>query len=238
MLKDMGVKPLSSGLSRRTMLVVGQHGGQAFFSADAGSPVAYGILANNPLALAFESAASELPDVTLMGLNGERYISELKGHLLMPLWAEWCAPCMGEIPDFARLQLKYGNEKFAIVPVLTGPHKQVTPAVITQMFTYLHASVFEPLMENHLGNILMQSMARRNNKTIIPCNLLIAPDGHVVAREFGLQPRDEDDHSPAQPMQEKKPSLIARAEAGDSLSLWGQPAGDEFASAMANGFLG
>lgn len=232
----------TSTLSRRAVLagLASLAAAQPSFATNSESPIARGILTNNPLALAFESSPSGLPDVTLVGLNGERNISELKGRtLLMPLWAEWCAPCMGEIPDFARLQQKYGNSQFEIVPVLTGPRKQVTPNVIADMFAFLHASVFEPLMENHFNDKLMSVMARRKDQVTIPCNLLIAPNGRVVAREFGLERNDDDTSSAAQLTSSgKKPGLIARAEAGESLSLWGKQAGEDFAAAMANGFLG
>ena len=64
----------------------------------------------------------------------------------------------------------------------------------------------------------------------IPCNLLVAPDGHVVGREFGL--------SEASGVKaDTKHQLLAQAEAGNILSQWGKEAGDEFAAAMANGFL-
>jgi thiol-disulfide isomerase/thioredoxin len=195
------------------------------------SPIAHGVLANNPLALAFESAPSTLPDVNLWGPNGRSDISELKGRtILMPLWAEWCAPCLGEIPDFSTLQRRFGNAKFAVVPILTGTRKQMTPPLVAKVFEFLHASALEPLLEDHLGDRLMSVMARRKGRVEIPCNLLVAPDGHVVAREFGLRSADDGPTT--------RRGLISRAENGESLSLWGKDAGAEFAAAMANGFLG
>ena len=228
-------------LSRRTVLtgLAGLAAARSAFAADTDSLVAHGILAQNPLAMAFESAPSELPDVMLTGPNGPRNISTLRGRtILMPLWAEWCAPCLEEIPDFARLQQKYGNAKFAIVPVLTGPKKKVDPDVIAKIFAFLHASVFEPLMEDNLSSHLMASMARRYNRYEIPCNLLIAPDGRVVGREFGLKSNSDDSASSGQPASPEPKGSIAQAEAGESLSLWGKPAGEKFAQAMAKGFLG
>jgi thiol-disulfide isomerase/thioredoxin len=167
-----------------------------------------------------------------VGPNGERSMSELMGRtILMPLWAEWCTPCLSEIPDFARLQQKYGNSNFAIIPVLTGSRKKVTPAALTQMFGFLHASVFEPLIEQDWGNKLLITMAMTDGHTEIPCNLLIAPDGRVVGREFGIKLADDEQAAAY------SSHPIARAEAGQSLSLWGKDAGDEFAAAMASGFL-
>lgn len=200
---------------------------------DKPPPVAHGVLADNPLALLFEAAPAQLPDIDVVGPNGTRGISEFKGRtLLMPVWAEWCAPCLSEIQDFASLQKKHGNDKFAIVPILSGTRKRMTPAIVAQLFSYLHADALEPLVENHFGDRLMRTMAKNaDGKITIPCNLLIAPDGHVVGREFGLSEasgiKADTGHQ-----------LIAQAEAGTVISQWGKPAGDEFAAAMAGGFLG
>jgi thiol-disulfide isomerase/thioredoxin len=207
------------------------------------SPVAHGVLANNPLALAFEPARSDLPDVTLIGgKERELGIDEFKGKtILMPLWAEWCAPCLSELPDFARLQQKYGGANFAIVPVLTGTHKQMTTTVLGEVLAGLRAGVFEPIMEKHLGGVLMNAMARTGNVATVPCNLLIAPDGHVVGREIGVR-RSADEVAMLSAGGEKtgaaaRSDLITRAEAGETLSLWGKAEGEQFAAAMANGFL-
>jgi thiol-disulfide isomerase/thioredoxin len=218
-------------LDRRTVLA-GIAGVAAVPSASraADSPVARGVLAKNPLALAFEAPSQDyLPGVQVTGPAGDRNISEFKGRtLVMPIWAEWCPPCLAELGDFARLQRKYGNDRFGIVPILSGTQRKMTLDAIKQLFGVLHADVFEPLMEYRLGAKLYNTMARKGRIVSLPCNLLLAPDGRVVARVFGLQTGEELEGGRA---------LIRRAEAGHVLSYWGQPAGDEFAAAMANGFL-
>jgi thiol-disulfide isomerase/thioredoxin len=196
----------------------------------ADSPIARGALANNALALAFEAPSQDyLPGVQITGPSGDRNIADFKGRtLVMPIWAEWCPPCLAELGDFARLQRKHGNARFGIIPILSGTRKKMTPAVIKQLFEILHCDVFEPLMEYRLGAKLYNAMARKGRIIQLPCNLLVAPDGRVVARVFGLQTGEELEGGSA---------LIRRAEAGHILSYWGQPAGDEFAAAMAGGFL-
>ena len=197
------------------------------------SPLAHGALADNVLAKAFKTAPPQLPDVQILGPKGTRSISEFKGRTtLMPLWAEWCGPCLSELQDFATLQKKYGNDKFQVIPILTGMQKRLTPVTIAQLFAYLHADVFEPLIENRFGGALMTVMARDTDRQVkIPCNLIIAPDGRVIGREFGLEEAEGVTAT-------TKHQLIAQAEAGNILSLWGKKEGDEFAAAMANGFLG
>ena len=208
-------------------------------SADAGSsPVAHGVLANNTLAQAFEKARPELPYVTIVGLDGEFDTDTLKGRtILMPLWAEWCAPCLSELPDFAKLQKKYGNDRFAILPVLTGTRKRMTPALLASVFHILHADALTPLIEKNLGDKLMAAMARTDDGLAVPCNLLIAPDGTVVGREMGRVSAPDASEGPA-PAKTKDPETITRAIAGQAQSMWGKVEGEEFAAAMAAGFLG
>ena len=202
------------------------------------SPVAHGILANNEIALAFQKCPADLPDVKLVGLQGEFDFDSLKGRtILMPLWAEWCAPCLSELPDFARLQKKFGNAKFSIIPVLTGAQRQVTPPHMAEMFAILHAEALPTVMEKNFGARLIHTMGRDGNGWAIPCNLLIAPDGHVVGRETGRITADDAANGPA-PEKTKDAESVTRAIHGQTQSIWGKQAGEEFARAMANGFLG
>lgn len=208
--------------------------------AESSSPVAHGVLADNTIALDFIEAPS-LPEVTLLGLNGERLLSDYKGKtILMPLWAEWCTPCLSELGDFARLQQKFGNAKFAIMPVLTGAQRQMTPQAVAGLLDYLHAGNFEPLVEKNFGKMLLERMARRNNELRIPCNILIAPDGSVVGRQFGNHAADDtgalSDAEKAL-MAKGESAVLARAQSGEILSLWGKAPGVQFAAAMADGFL-
>ena len=207
--------------------------------ADETSPVANGVLTENPVAKAFEKIPGNpaLPDVPLNGLKGDCRLSDFKGRtLIVPIWAEWCTPCLSELPDFARLQRKYGNTEFAIVPVLSGPYKQMTPAVTAQILGYLHADIFEPLVEQHFGGRLLQTMARQPQGGLsIPCNLLIAPSGKVVARETGKIARTEQPETPPKTGNETGEDA-KRIKAWQS-SLWSTVYGEEFAAALAAGFL-
>lgn len=210
-------------LSRRTALaaMASLPFAKSAMASAEDSPVAHGMLANNKLAQAFTaSPAAQLPDVKVIGLDGTKDLSSLIAGrtVLMPVWAEWCAPCIKEIPDFALLQRQFGNDKFAIIPVLSSPRKQVTPEGLAEIFKILQASIFQPLMEDHFGDKLARTMARQKGGFYLPCNVLIAPDGHVIGREIGLEGNPE-------------------AEAERRTSLWGSAAGQEFAAVIAGGFF-
>ncbi|HXC54990.1 MAG TPA: TlpA disulfide reductase family protein [Rhizomicrobium sp.] len=199
------------------------------------SPIAHGLLAKNPIARSFISAPDALPDILVDTLGGTVPIGDiLKGRtVLMPVWAEWCVPCLIELPDFARLQQVYGKDKFAILPVLSGTRKQFTPAFLADFYRSLNAGVFAPMLEHRYGDRLLLKMARQGSQLAIPCNILIGPDGKVVAREIGL---DTNGATVATDPNDKY-SRAEKAAAGETQSLWGTAAGDEFATAMAMGFL-
>jgi thiol-disulfide isomerase/thioredoxin len=183
--------------------------------------LAHGMLANNKLAKTFADPPRDtLPDVSVDGLDGQHTISSLlQGRtVVMPVWAEWCGPCLRELPDFALLQREYGSAKFAIIPILSDPRHQMTPQIIADVFAHMGASVFQPLMETKFGRTLAMTMGRVGETFGLPCNLLIRPDGRVIGRETGLEE-------------------AADATAAGWQSVWGGKDGQEFAAAMANGFL-
>lgn len=206
----------------------------------APSPVAHGILADNELAKAFEPPQSaRLPDVTIMGQRSDVSLDIFRGKtILMPLWAEWCAPCLSEIPDFSRLQAKYRNARFEIIPILTAPNRQLTPDRIADVFTMLHATSLPALVERNFGDKLFRAMCRTGRQYTLPCNLLIAPDGTVVGREMGRITAADATQGDAPPPNGGDSETIRRAMAGQAQSAWGKAAGEEFAAAMASGFLG
>ncbi|HEY4124671.1 MAG TPA: hypothetical protein VGM36_08665 [Rhizomicrobium sp.] len=203
--------------------------------ADESSPVAVGDLADNKLARAFESAPHELPNVSITGPNGDRPISEIiKGRtVFMPLWAEWCAPCLIELSDFARLQEVYGNDKFAIIPILTFTRRRFTPQLLGDFLKLVRATGFEPLMEANYGHQLASTMAVSPAGVALPCNVLIAPSGRVVGREISLQRIDD----PADSAKRTNIDRLNDAMIGKTQSLWGTKEGDDFASCISGGFV-
>src|SRR5262249_25110593 len=95
-----------------------------------------------------------------------------------------------------------------------------------------HAGIFEPLIEWRLGDRLMRMAERPGKRPALPCNLLLTPDGRVVAREIG-RIANSDGAGPAKSYKD----VLTRASSGAGQSRWGQTDGDAFAAAMADGFL-
>lgn len=60
-----------------------------------------------------------LPDVKLAGPRGEDVaLSDFKGkHMILNLWATWCAPCVGELPQLRALRQHYITGDWSVIAV-------------------------------------------------------------------------------------------------------------------------
>lgn len=89
-------------------------------STGALTPARLGQLAKGEMA-GFQAASTPTEiaqDVKLQGPDGPVTLSALKGQvLLVNLWAEWCAPCIEEMPTLDRLQARLGGEDFRVLPI-------------------------------------------------------------------------------------------------------------------------
>ena len=62
------------------------------------------------------AAGQHAPEIPMQRLDGSTVsLSDFEGQvLLLNLWAPWCGPCVGEMPDLARLQRDYGARGLAV----------------------------------------------------------------------------------------------------------------------------
>ncbi len=59
------------------------------------------------------------PNIVLTDLDGRRFaLSDYNGKVvLLDFWATWCGPCQAEIPEFVKLQKRYGGRGLRIVGI-------------------------------------------------------------------------------------------------------------------------
>jgi len=116
-------------------------------------------------------------DVELQGPDGPVTLSALKGQvLLVNLWAEWCAPCIEEMPTLDRLQAKLGGEDFRVLPISLDSAPIGEAQATLKRFGGAHLST--------LADPNMALMAELG-VTGLPSTLLIDRQGRELGRLIG-----------------------------------------------------
>jgi thiol-disulfide isomerase/thioredoxin len=157
--------------------------------------VLYGIIGRNVHATARPPAVldklkltqgrPEAPDIGFVDAMGKPFnLADFHGrYVLVNLWATWCAPCINELPELARLQKELPQDRITVVPI----------------------DVLERLDAEKLGEFLMTHRAdglpvyidrdRATQRGFIanelPLTVLIDAQGREVARAAGGQKWDD-----------------------------------------------
>jgi thiol-disulfide isomerase/thioredoxin len=95
----------------------------------AAAAVLYGIIGRDVHATASPPAVLDklkltagrpsVPDIGFVDAMGKPFsLADFHGrYMLVNLWATWCAPCIKELPELARLQKELPQDRIAVVPV-------------------------------------------------------------------------------------------------------------------------
>jgi len=114
-----------------------------------------------------------LPDTT----GKEVKLSEYYGkYLLLDFWASWCPPCRKENPNLVKAYEKYKNKGFDIFSVSLDKKRD----------SWIKAINDDKLTWHHVSDLTYWNSAAAKTYGIraIPSNVLIGPDGTIVAKNL------------------------------------------------------
>lgn len=188
-----------------------------------------GPLAGNLLAAKFNVPNPHLvwpKKSRLVGPEGKSTtIDAYRGKLLLvALWAEWCTPCLTELPGIAYHARKSNNDRFAIVPILTASHAFETPRQAAPFLEKIGAKDLPTLADgsndgDNLALTLAEDPRYPSARGSLPCMLIVDPAGEIRGRAIGGE-------------------LVTTQDMNQKYNLWSTSVSVEFIAALATGQLG
>jgi peroxiredoxin len=184
-----------------------------------------GPLARNLLANDFYEPEPGLtwPDARLETESGKTIrLTALRGKLLLVvLWAEWCPYCQIELPALSYHCAKSNNDRFEIVPILTGSNNFNRFKDVRAFLDKIGAKAFPTLIDGSSdGDRLVQTVGLNPRKPTektgaLPTALIIDRDGIIRGKSQGS-------------------SQVTLAD-GKDWTLWATNVGQQFVQTLAKG---
>jgi thiol-disulfide isomerase/thioredoxin len=117
-------------------------------------------------------------DFEQMDVNGKKVtLSSLKGrYVLLDFWASWCGPCRAENPNVLKAYNKFKDKHLEILAVSLDQNKaNWLSAIEKDAMPWIHVSDLKGWKNEVAAQYGIRS---------IPQNLLIGPDGRIIAKNL------------------------------------------------------
>ena len=129
------------------------------------------------LSVVASGAVAKTVDFELADMDGKRHkLSDYRGKwVVVNYWATWCPPCLEEMPE---LEMFHNNHKEKDAVVLGVNMEKIDPAklkaFVEEQFISYPILMEKPSLYSKLGRV-----------PGMPTTFLVAPDGHLAARQVG-----------------------------------------------------
>lgn len=152
----------------------------AGFDPSIRSSVYYKLVESMSSALKKTAVGQKYTDISVPNKDGKpvalsSFIDERK-YVLLDFWASWCPPCRAEIPNLAAAYKVYASKGFEIYSVsLDRNHEDWLNGIAYMKMNWINVSTLT-FWESEAAAIY--------GVRSIPSNILIAPDGTIIARNL------------------------------------------------------
>jgi peroxiredoxin len=137
-----------------------------------------------------ESWAQEPVELKLLNQEGVRGLVKNDGGKLrlITVWATWCGPCVGELPEFVAMNRMYRHRDFELVTLSADSPEEKERALRTLKEKQVSAANY--LFDGQDHYQLMEAVDKES-KGNLPHTILVAPGGKVLYRKSGpCEPRE------------------------------------------------
>ncbi len=126
------------------------------------------------------------PEFTLLDVTQKTYsLSDFKGKMIvLNFFATYCPPCRAEIPDFVKLQQKYGDKGLQVLAISADSNwNEVLPSFIKRMNINFPVLLATSKVIRDYGDVYG-----------LPVTFVIGKDRKIVSKIMGMVEPDELEH--------------------------------------------